>query len=107
MPYEFKAQRLFVGAPLAEGASVQIAPDQAHYLLHVLRLNTGGSLLLFNGKDGEWRAQIESSSRRTCTLRVVERRRPQPPRPDLHYLFAPLKSARLDYTVQKAVEMGV
>jgi 16S rRNA (uracil1498-N3)-methyltransferase len=64
-------------------------------------------VLVFNGRDGEWRARVESVSRRGAALAVVEQARPRTAPGDLHYLFAPLKQARLDYLVQKAVEMGV
>ncbi|MBP0651075.1 16S rRNA (uracil(1498)-N(3))-methyltransferase, partial [Mycobacterium tuberculosis] len=70
-------------------------------------MGEGDSLLVFNGQDGEWRARIAEASRRACALEIVEQVRPQTAPTDLHYLFAPLKQARLDYMVQKAVEMGV
>jgi 16S rRNA (uracil1498-N3)-methyltransferase len=71
-----------------------------------MRLSTGGRVLVFNGRDGEWEATIETG-RRSAVLHVGRCRRAQTPPSDLHYLFAPLKAARLDYMVQKAVEMGV
>jgi 16S rRNA (uracil1498-N3)-methyltransferase len=106
MSYDFRAQRLFVRNPLAAGTEIEAARHQANYLLNVLRLRPADSILLFNGRDGEWRAHIAESSRRGCRLVVDEQVRPQTGPPDLHYLFAPLKHARLDYMVQKAVEMG-
>jgi 16S rRNA (uracil1498-N3)-methyltransferase len=106
MPYDFRAPRLFVRADLSEGAAIEAEPAQANYLLNVLRLKPGGTILVFNGHDGEWRAKIETSGRKGCVLAVVEQTREQTVPPDLHYLFAPLKHARLDYMVEKAVEMG-
>jgi 16S rRNA (uracil1498-N3)-methyltransferase len=106
-PYDFKSPRLYVDAPLAAGASVALAQAQAHYLTHVLRLKAGQGVLLFNGRDGEWRASLAEAGKRATTLAVADQTRPQTRPADLHYLFAPLKSARLDYMVQKAVEMGV
>jgi len=105
--YDFSAQRLFVEDPLVEGA--EIAPNAAaqNYLLNVLRLRQGDAVLLFNGRDGEWRAEIEIASRRAAVLRVERRARDQSASINLHYAFAPLKQARLDYMVQKATEMGV
>jgi 16S rRNA (uracil1498-N3)-methyltransferase len=105
--YDFTTHRLFVRASLSEGATVALDRAQANYLLNVLRMKTGDAVLLFNGTDGEWRAVIDDASRRSPTLRVETEARPQTPVPDLHYLFAPLKQARLDYMVEKAVEMGV
>jgi 16S rRNA (uracil1498-N3)-methyltransferase len=105
--YDFKAQRLFVEADLAEGAGVACSPEQANYLKNVLRLKAGDAILVFNGRDGEWRAEIAETGRRGVTLRIGRREREQEGGPDIDYLFAPLKRARLDYMVQKATEMGV
>jgi 16S rRNA (uracil1498-N3)-methyltransferase len=105
-PPDLKAPRLFVHQPLAAGTRVPLEWSKAHYLLNVLRLKEGNEVLLFNGVDGEWLATLGGG--RKASQMVVERRtRPQEPPPDLHYLFAPLKQARLDYMVQKAVELGV
>lgn len=104
--YDFTAPRLFVEADLAAGATLPLDRAQANYLLTVLRRSPGDPVLVFNGRDGEWRAGIAPSGRKSADLVVEARTRLQPARADLHYLFAPLKSARLDYLVQKAVEMG-
>ncbi|MDH3196349.1 MAG: 16S rRNA (uracil(1498)-N(3))-methyltransferase [Hyphomicrobiales bacterium] len=106
MAYDFRAQRLFVDFPLDAGAIIEPDRAQAHYLLHVLRLKAGDAILVFNGRDGEWRAILRDAGRKTCRLAIDERSRAQPDPPDLDFLFAPLKQARLDYMVQKAVEMG-
>lgn len=107
MSYDFRSQRLFIEGDFGADASLAATREQANYLLNVLRLNDGDSILVFNGRDGEWRARIKAAGRKACTLVVDERTREQTPLSDLHYLFAPLKHARLDYMVQKAVEMGV
>ena len=106
MRANFRMQRLFVDAALPGETAVEASRDQAHYLATVLRLGDGAEILVFNGRDGEWKAQLEFLSRKRILLRPVERTRRQPPPTDLHYLFAPLKAGRLDYMVQKAVEMG-
>jgi 16S rRNA (uracil1498-N3)-methyltransferase len=106
MPYDFKTPRLFVESALGAGSRVAADAGQANYLLNVLRLKAGDAILLFNGREGEWRARIAEARRKTCVLVVEEKLREQTPLLDLHYLFAPLKHARLDYMVQKAVEMG-
>ncbi len=105
--YDFKSPRLYVDARLAPGAGVVLDRAQAHYLTHVLRLKAGQPVLVFNGCDGEWSASLAEGAKRAVTLAVAAQTRPQTRPLDLHYLFAPLKSARLDYMVQKAVEMGV
>jgi 16S rRNA (uracil1498-N3)-methyltransferase len=105
--YDFGSPRLHVDQPLQVGAAVALAPPQAHYLTHVLRLGPDDPVLLFNGRDGEWRGRVAVAGKRALTVRLEAQTRPQTATNDLHYLFAPLKRARLDYMVQKAVEMGV
>ena len=92
-------------APLEGGATVQLARDQSNYLGNVLRLSAGDDVLVFNGRDGEWLALI-TARKRADGLEIKRQTRPQDRLPDLAYVFAPLKHARLDYMVQKAVEMG-
>jgi 16S rRNA (uracil1498-N3)-methyltransferase len=104
--YDFSAPRLFLDAPLGPDERVGLDRAQANYLLNVLRLKAGEAVLVFNGRDGEWRAALAVEGRKSAELRIVEQTRPQTPPSDLLYLFAPLKHARLDYMVQKAVEMG-
>jgi 16S rRNA (uracil1498-N3)-methyltransferase len=103
--FDFRAPRLFVNAPLKAGDTVALERDQSNYLGNVLRLKAGDTILVFNGRDGEWQAQI-AGRKRPDALRIDAQRRPQDRLPDLAYAFAPLKHARLDYMVQKAVEMG-
>ncbi|MBT1511013.1 16S rRNA (uracil(1498)-N(3))-methyltransferase [Bradyrhizobium sp. SRL28] len=102
---DFRAPRLFVDAPLGEGQRIALERNQSNYLGNVLRLSAGENILVFNGRDGEWQAQIEGR-KRPDGLNIVARTRPQDRLPDIAYIFAPLKHARLDYMVQKAVEMG-
>src|ERR1700723_2685177 len=102
---DFRSPRLFVDAALAAGATVALERSQSNYLGNVLRLSAGETILVFNGRDGEWQASI-AGSKRPDSLKLVAQTRPQDRLPDLAYVFAPLKHARLDYMVQKAVEMG-
>jgi 16S rRNA (uracil1498-N3)-methyltransferase len=102
---DFRSPRLFVDADLAAGASVPLDRNRSNYLGNVLRLSAGGAILVFNGRDGEWQATI-AGRKRPDHLDIVTQTRPQDRLPDLIYVFAPLKHARLDYMVQKAVEMG-
>ena len=105
--YDFRSPRLHVEHPLQAGAAVPLAPPQAHYLKDVLRLKPGDRVLVFNGRDGEWHGRLDAAGKRSLALQIETQTRPQSAGNDLHYLFAPLKRARLDYMVQKAVEMGV
>jgi len=101
-----KPQRLFVTSDLAPGASLELDPAQAHYLINVLRCKTGEEVLLFNGKDGEWLGGLSAAAKKRAIVTLTRQTRQQIPPPDLHYLFAPLKRARLDYMAQKATELG-
>jgi len=105
--YDFKSPRLFLDALLAAGRAVDLDREQVNYLCNVLRLADGDGVLAFNGRDGEWRALLRRSGKKAAALVPEEQVRAQEPATDLHYLFAPLKHARLDYMVQKAVELGV
>ena len=106
MADDLRAPRLHVSVSLAVGATAAAAPEQANYLANVLRLGAGARVLAFNGRDGEFLAEIAAVGRKGLAL--VPTRRTQPPEaaPDVDLLFAPLKHARLDYLAQKAVEMG-
>jgi 16S rRNA (uracil1498-N3)-methyltransferase len=102
---DFSAPRLFVEAALAPGEIVALERNQSNYLGNVLRLAAGDAILVFNGREGEWRAEI-GGRKRPDSLTITAQTRPQDRLPDVAYVFAPLKHARLDYMVQKAVEMG-
>ena len=102
---DFRSPRLFVDHPLKGGETVALDRNQSNYLGNVLRLASGESVLVFNGRDGEWQAAI-SGRKRPDHLTLLMQTRPQDRLPDVAYVFAPLKHARLDYIVQKAVEMG-
>jgi 16S rRNA (uracil1498-N3)-methyltransferase len=106
MRANYKMQRLFVPQDIAAGAAFDLAAEQSHYLANVLRMAEGAELLVFNGRDGEWLARVAVKTKKAVRLEAVEQTRPQPAAPDLLYCFAPLKVGRLDYLVQKAVEMG-
>jgi 16S rRNA (uracil1498-N3)-methyltransferase len=103
---DFRTPRLYVAQDLAEGAEVKLDPQQTNYLVNVLRLGAGSHVLLFNGRDGEFSTSLASSSRKAASLAIGARTRAQETPPNVDYLFAPLKHARLDYMAQKAVEMG-
>ena len=98
---------LFVEVPLEAGTAVALAPGQAHYLRSVMRRKTGDRIRLFNGCDGEWEGVIETLAAHRATVRPVTRLSAQPPAPDLRLLFAPLKSERTRFVVEKATELGV
>lgn len=99
--------RLFIDAPLAADGAIALAPEHAHYLRRVLRLEAGTPVAVFNGRDGEWRCVVESLGKSAGSLAVTTRLRAQTQPPDLWLAFAPMKKARLDFLIEKAVELGV
>ena len=99
--------KLYVEADLAEGASLELGPDQAHYARRVMRLDRGDAVALFNGRDGEWRALIEGSAKGRCILSLAEQTRPQALEPGPWLAFAPLKKTAMDFLAVKATELGV
>lgn len=99
--------RLFLDRPLAEASEIPLSREQGHYLTGVLRLGPGDPLRVFNSSDGEWLAYLATVSKKAVTLKLERRDADPLPPPDIDYVFAPLKHARLDYVVQKATELGV
>lgn len=98
--------RLYVDHPLGAGQTVPLDKGQAHYLFGVMRLGPGDPVALFNGRDGEWRAEVAEAGKRGGTLACVSQTAPLQVPPDLWLLFAPIKKARTDFIVEKAAEMG-
>lgn len=98
--------RLFVTSPLGPDSGVALPPDQARYLTGVMRKGAGDALLLFNGRDGEWRAEIVEVSKRGCLLAARERIREQGVGPDLELIVALVKRNRLETIIEKAAELG-
>jgi 16S rRNA (uracil1498-N3)-methyltransferase len=102
---DFSTPRLCLDDDLGPGRSVALGPEAANYLVNVLRLKPGARVLAFNGRDGEFAAELKGERKRAA-LEMKEKLREQEFPPPVDYLFAPLKHARLDYMAQKAVEMG-
>jgi len=98
--------RLCVDHPLGPGQSLPLTDVQAHYLFSVMREGVGAALLVFNGRDGEWLARVEQTGKRGGILRCESQTRLQMAPPDLWLIFAPVKKARTDFIVEKAVELG-
>ncbi|MBX4336545.1 16S rRNA (uracil(1498)-N(3))-methyltransferase [Bartonella raoultii] len=107
MRINYKLKRLFIRQPLALNEEIKIEGSQASYLMHVLRMHEGAEILLFNGQDGEWLAKLIHIKKKFVIVQLIRQERLQTTPSNLIYCFALLKNARLDYMVQKAVEMGV
>ena len=101
------ATRLWVGASLGEGEIIPATASQSHYLRNVLKISEGGRIAVFNGSDGEWLAEVRFSARKGCSLLLIALARPQVVEEGPWLLFAPVKKYRLDFLVQKSVELGV
>ncbi|MDF1768442.1 16S rRNA (uracil(1498)-N(3))-methyltransferase [Maricaulis sp.] len=101
------APRLHIDAPLAAGATLPLTREDAHYLLNVMRRGEGDPVRIFNGRDGEWSAQIAHASKKAATLKLEAQTWPQQGVPDLWLLFAPVKRQKTDLIVEKATELGV
>ncbi len=99
--------RLYVTGDLGANMAVALNEEQAHYLLHVLRARTGKRVLLFNGRDGEWLAEIAEAGKRGVIAACLKQTQPQAGVPDIWLVFAPVKKTPSDYLVQKAAELGV
>ena len=99
--------RIFIEAPLGEGVRVEPSAQQAHYLLHVMRARPGDRVSVFNGRQGQWLAEISEASRRSCVLTCIRLAAAQGDVPDLWLVFAPIKKTAADYVAQKATELGV
>ncbi|GAA5103267.1 16S rRNA (uracil(1498)-N(3))-methyltransferase [Bartonella jaculi] len=107
MRINYKLKRLFIRQPLALNQEIKIEGAQASYLVRVLRMQEGAEILLFNGQDGEWLAKLTTVGKKFVVVQLIHQERLQTAHSNFIYCFAPLKNARLDYMVQKAVEMGV
>jgi 16S rRNA (uracil1498-N3)-methyltransferase len=104
--YDFRTPRVYLNEALTQGLEIKLGRDQANHLVNVLRRKEGDEVLVFNGHDGEWLARLADAAKKTAIVLIERRIREQPGAGDVHFLFAPLKHARLDYLVQKAVELG-
>lgn len=98
--------RLFVDAPLGKGQSLSLSKDQAHYITGVMRQKAGAIIALFNGRDGEWQAELVEAGKRKAQLTCLVQSKPQKSPPDVWLYFAPIKKARTDFIVEKAAELG-
>ena len=98
--------RIYLNTDLSSNAELFLDKDQAHYLITVMRRKAGHGVRVFNGRDGEWRAEVAEAGRRSATLRILEQTRAQTSPPDLALCFAPVKKTRTDFIVEKATELG-
>ncbi|MEH6359191.1 MAG: RsmE family RNA methyltransferase, partial [Amylibacter sp.] len=98
--------RLYVDVPLGKGQSLSLSKDQAHYITGVMRQKAGAKVALFNGRDGEWQAELIEVGKRRAVLICLEQSKAQKTPPDVWLYFAPIKKARTDFIVEKAAELG-
>ena len=99
--------RFYVDAPLRAGASCTLPEEAAHHALHVMRLNAGDELTLFNGRGGEFAARLAAVERKRLTVDILEHHAVERESPLRLALVQGISSAeRMDFTVRKAVELG-
>ena len=98
--------RLFVPDKLASGVPILLNASQSHYLVSVMRQRVGSRILLFNGRDGGWLAELTEAGRKQVRLVCLEQKAAQTSSPDIWLIFVPVKRARLDFIAQKATELG-
>lgn len=99
--------RLYVEGPLGPDMPIALDRAQANYLGNVLRLATGDDVLLFDGRHGEWHARITAASKKAMQVHAVTQVREQETVPDVTLVFAPVKKGKVDFLIEKAVELGV
>lgn len=108
MPQRMRPKiRLYVEQPLQEGQQLPLSEGAAHYLFAVMRLPAGAEVALFDGQSGEFAARVQPQGKRGATATVGAQTAPFRAPADLWLLFAPVKKARTDFLVEKAVELGV
>lgn len=107
MRENYTLTRLYIEGSLAPGIEIDVPKDQVHYLATVLRMKAGDSLRLFNGRDGEWQAEVISIAKRAARLRVTAQLRPPLKAPDIWLCFAPIRKQRSVFIMEKATELGV
>jgi 16S rRNA (uracil1498-N3)-methyltransferase len=82
--------------------------DEAHHLVHVVRIENGEEILLTDGKGVLAKAEVLKASAKDCRVRILERKIIPAPEQVLHLVFAPTKNIdRTEWMLEKATEMGV
>lgn len=99
--------RLYLDTNLSGGQRLELSKAHGHYLSNVLRKGVGDDLRVFNGADGEWRAQITDAAKKPVSIEILERLRVPKACPDITLCFAPLRKHRNAFIAEKATELGV
>ncbi|HUH94154.1 MAG TPA: 16S rRNA (uracil(1498)-N(3))-methyltransferase [Casimicrobiaceae bacterium] len=99
--------RFFVPSPLTAGRAIALPSAAAHHAARVLRLKLGDAVTLFDGEGGEYGAEIRSVTSRVVDVVVTERRAVERESPlEVTFVQALIAADRMDYAIQKAVELG-
>ena len=107
MRENYTLPRLYLPDDLSAGAQIELPREAAHYLTTVLRKSKGDALRVFNGENGEWRAEISEVRKKTAQVVILEQLRTSAPVPDVTLLFAPVRKHRTAFIIEKATELGV
>ena len=106
MKRNFKKTRLYINDSLSVGNQITLAEMQSHYLISVMRLQAGDMISVFNGKDGQWQAELTNTHKKSCQIKIHNCELAQEHLPKLSLLFSPIKNESAGYIVQKATELG-
>lgn len=99
--------RLYIKEALGVGAVISLSDESAHYLRHVLRQDDGAMLRLFNAANGEFLGRLECVGKKAASAHILKvLRAPKPIARRVHILFSPLKKDKMDFLIEKAVELG-
>lgn len=99
--------RLYINTPLSLDSSIFLEKQHVHYIFHVMRKEKGDNILVFNGSDGEWCAEIAALSKKEISIVPREQTRAQKEEKRLLLAFSPLKPKRQEFLIEKATELGV
>jgi len=102
-----RISRLYLPIPLSSNTEVELDDRARQYVLQVLRLKSGTPLIIFNGDGREHAATLGVVEKRRATVLLGDSRRPQRESPlAIHLGLGISKGERMDYAIQKAVELG-
>ena len=104
----FKLPRLYSAQTLTAKADVLLSDTQTHYLKNVMRRKEGDLIRLFDGRNGEFLAKISALSKKSMIVSVQEKLKEQPEHNRIiRFVFSPIKKHRMDWMIEKMVELGV
>ena len=103
-----RVSRIFTDQPLLENTEIELDTRARRYVQQVLRLRIGQPLILFNGDGRDFAAKLTSCDKRTCEAHLTRVLDTEPPSAlSLHLGIGISRGERMDFAIQKSVELGV